>query len=903
MRLSPGMRLGSYEIQSAIGAGGMGEVFRARDLKLGRDVAIKILPLVFTSDPERLTRFEREARLLASLNHPNIGAIYGLEHTPSGPGGVAVPALVLELIDGETLADRLSRGPIPVPEALHIARQIADALDTAHERGIIHRDLKPANIKITSDGIVKVLDFGLAKTLGPDPEGSAEIDLSKSPTVTISGTREGVILGTAAYMSPEQARGKPLDKRTDIWAFGCVVYETLTGRLAFNGETASDLIAAILERTPDMSALPAATPATVQRLIRRCLEKDAKRRLRDIADARLEIDEAIAPPASPERSVPAIDARTPAGALALWRFAAIALAIALAGTIGWFVSRQPAESSAPRFDRVIRLVSTAAHEFGPAISPDGKWVAYLSNARGPTDVWVKFIAGGDPANLTASADIQVQSQDSIGGLEVSPDGTQISVQVQAQAQQGLGASWIIAAPLGGVPRRVTAQGFSGLRWSPDGKHIAYVRTGGSLGDALMVADADGQNEREVVKREGAHHVHWPRWSADSRYIYFNRGFQNFNTEPTEVHRVLASGGAVEPVITSARRAGFPFPSPDGRGLYYAANPDSVDLGIWWRDLRTGRDYRITSGVAEYTQPTVSADGRRLVGTVMEVRQSLERLAVTFDRPVALEPLTDGFSGDIDPVVAPNGARLVFSSSRTGNRTLWAARPDLTQLTPLTTGVVLDERPAYSPDGQQIAFVSDRNGHRGIWTVSADGGTPRLIAAVNVVDAISWSPDGRRLVYSAPVGDAPGLMILTVATGESTRLPTPSAATQPAWSMNDVIAYIEPRGGAIGAFVAFVRPDGQPAYDTSRFPTTQAFGNGFLSWSKDGKRLAAVSLPGAFPGSIWIVEPEGPAPFRKLLDLPSGVFLRGIAWANDGASMIVGRVRSSGDIFLAERQSP
>jgi len=300
MGLSAGTRLGPYEILAPLGAGGMGEVYRARDTKLRRDVAIKILPQIFTSDPERLARFEREAQMLAALNHSHIGAIYGVEDAGE------VRALVLELVEGETLAERLRRGSIPVAEALAIARQIADALEAAHERSIIHRDLKPANIKIAPDGQVKVLDFGLAKTVVSNTTGP---DLSQSPTLTGSSTSEGAILGTAAYMSPEQARGKTVDKRTDIWAYGCVLYEMLTGRKAFAGETASDAIAAILQREPDWTKLPTAVPAPVPRLLRRCLEKDPNRRLRDVGDARLEVDDALSRPTQVDLQKPAIMTR------------------------------------------------------------------------------------------------------------------------------------------------------------------------------------------------------------------------------------------------------------------------------------------------------------------------------------------------------------------------------------------------------------------------------------------------------------------------------------------------------------------------------------------------------------------------------------------------------------------
>ena len=290
MTLASGMKFGPYEILSPLGAGGMGEVYRARDGKLNRDVAIKVLPEAVAEDAERLARFQREAQVLASLNHPHIAAIYGLEKTGN------VEALVLELVEGETLAERIAAGPMPIDEALAIARQIADALEGAHEKGIVHRDLKPANVKVTPEGKVKVLDFGLAKALTGDRSSP---DQTHSPTLTAAATSAGVVIGTAAYMSPEQARGKSVDKRADIWAFGAVLYEMLSGRKAFEGETVSDTLAAVLMRDVDWSALPAETPVSVRRVLRRCLDRDIRTRFRDIADARVEMDEAADPaPAS-----------------------------------------------------------------------------------------------------------------------------------------------------------------------------------------------------------------------------------------------------------------------------------------------------------------------------------------------------------------------------------------------------------------------------------------------------------------------------------------------------------------------------------------------------------------------------------------------------------------------------
>ena len=340
--LKAGVRLGSYEIVGELGAGGMGEVYRARDSRLGREVAIKVVPDAFRSDPERLARFEREARVLAMLNHPHVGAIYGLEESDplTSPGQAAVRVIVLELVEGETLAERLAVGPLPIQNALTVAYQIADALEAAHEKGIVHRDLKPGNIKITPDGTVKVLDFGLAK-VGRRRRSGTGMGRSRRRT---TGTRDGVILGTAAYMSPEQARGQAVDKRTDIWAFGCVLYEMLTGRQAFAGETVSDTIAAILEREPEWNALPDTTPAAVRRLLQRCLEKDPRHRVRDIGDARIELDDALQGRAT---GVP-VARRARRERMAWISLAAVSLAAVLAVGSGLYLRRAPADTRAYR---------------------------------------------------------------------------------------------------------------------------------------------------------------------------------------------------------------------------------------------------------------------------------------------------------------------------------------------------------------------------------------------------------------------------------------------------------------------------------------------------------------------------------------------------------------------------
>src|ERR1700687_4274463 len=331
-----GQQLGSYKILSLLGAGGMGEVYQAHDTKLARDVAIKVLPAAFVHDAERLSRFQREAKMLASLNHPNIATIHGLEQSDG------VHYLVMELVPGQTLAARVSAGPLGIEESLKVAAQIADALEAAHEKGVIHRDLKPANVKVTPTGRVKVLDFGLAKAFA----GDGGLDLSNAATLTAMGTEEGMVLGTPAYMSPEQARAKAVDKRTDIWAFGCVLYELLTGKEAFRGGTVSDTIAAVLEREPEWQALPPATPAKIRDLLRRCLQKDSQRRLRDIGDARIEIEEASAAPARAEPSAPVKGIRSLGRRGLILSVGTLLLVVIVTGLAIW--NLKPAPSPLPK---------------------------------------------------------------------------------------------------------------------------------------------------------------------------------------------------------------------------------------------------------------------------------------------------------------------------------------------------------------------------------------------------------------------------------------------------------------------------------------------------------------------------------------------------------------------------
>ena len=393
-----GRRIGIYEVTSLLGVGGMGEVYQARDPKLNRDVAIKVLPRLFINDPDRLARFEREARVLASLNHPHIGAIYGLEDADG------VRALVLELVHGETLADRIARGPIPLHETFAIARQIADAVEAAHEKGIVHRDLKPANIKLTPDGVVKVLDFGLAKATSGDAPG----DGTQSPTMTTGATTEGVILGTATYMSPEQARGRPADKRADVWAFGIVLYEMLTGRAAFEGETISDVIAKVIEREPDWSALPASTPLRLRDLLHRCARKDPKARLQAIGDARIQIEELISGAPDDGAAIAVTQPRARPNARVAWIAAALLLVIAaaLAVPATLYLRRVVPEPLLTRFEIPTPPTSDSVSF---ALSHDGRQLAYVATTGGASRLWVRPLDQVTARSLAGTEGLAIRS--------------------------------------------------------------------------------------------------------------------------------------------------------------------------------------------------------------------------------------------------------------------------------------------------------------------------------------------------------------------------------------------------------------------------------------------------------------------------------------------------------------
>ena len=600
----PGRVVSHYRILEKLGAGGMGEVYRALDTKLWRDVALKILPKAMADDAERMARFEREARVLASLNHPNIAAIYGLEESNG------IRALVMELVEGETLAELLERakieirksniGPsfdfrIPSFDSLGIARQIAEALEYAHERGIIHRDLKPANVKITPEGMVKVLDFGLAKML--DPQGSQSApNPNNSPALSALGTSAGMILGTAAYMSPEQAKGQRVDRRCDIWAFGCVLYEMLSGGKAFQGETTSDVLASVIKSEPEWSALPAATPLGIQRLIRRCLQKDVRQRLQAIGDARIAIEETLGgdvgaglvpartetvtgqPPGSPLRRILPWAAGLLAGALlaglAVWKFAL------------------PAAQPSMHFSAVTNFAGVQAQ---PALSPDGRSVAFVSNRDGPYEIYVGLISGGNLVKLTDDANFKARPC-------WSPDGTEIAY--GRLNPSGIWDIWEVPA-LGGTPRRLILNALDPA-WSPDGQTLAYTN---SATGALWTSDVSGQSARLIPAPDTSDERYAePRFSPDGHKLAFvGKWYGPYGN----LHVADLTSGKVREPAHEETLALSPAWSADGKFLYFASSRGGT-MNVWKIAATGGEPEQITAGQGDDAQLDVSADGKRIV---------------------------------------------------------------------------------------------------------------------------------------------------------------------------------------------------------------------------------------------------------------------------------------------------
>jgi serine/threonine protein kinase len=736
MRFAARDRLGAYEIIAALGAGGMGQVYRARDTKLGREVALKILPESFTHNSERLARFRREAQVLASLNHPHIAQIHGLDEANG------TQFLVLELVDGESVNKRIARGPIPVDETLVIARQVAEALEAAHEKGIIHRDLKPANIALTKDGQVKVLDFGLAKAIEP----SVSSDPASSPTLTSPMTGVGILLGTVAYMAPEQARGKAVDRRADIWAFGAVVYEMLTSQRVFKGEDTSEVLAAVLRQDVEWRALPPDTPVRLRHLLERCLERDAKQRLRDIGEARIEIARIEqGAPDSLHGPIPGVMPRSPWRRALPWMAAALAAAAVAAS---WWLGRRLAAPQAA-WSVFTQLTDASGVETGPSLSPDGGSFAYSSAARGSWDIYVQRAGGRNPVLVAGDP-----ARDELWPA-FSPDGKQIAFNLGG----GAGGIFVMGAT-GESTRRLTDFG-SNPAWSPDGQRIVFcteeVRTAYNTftESTLWSVDVNGGTPTKLDVGVAAFQ---PAWSPAGQRIAF---WTNTNGQ-RDLGTIAAAGGQRVMVTSDAAVDWAPAWSPDGRFLYFASDRGG-SMGIWRIAVdessgrATGPPEPIAAGVdVAMDLPHLSADGSMLVFRSMI--QSVNPAAIDFDPATERAGgvrLLQHRTGLLMPTdVSPDGRWIALTNMFDRQQDLFTMRSDGTGLSRLTDDLAREWEPRFTPDGTALAFSSTKSGTYDAWSIRLDGsGRTRLTAITDTeVAQTMFAPDGRRLFAVLLTGD-------------------------------------------------------------------------------------------------------------------------------------------------------
>ena len=871
-----GRRIGVYLVQAVLGAGGMGEVYRARDTKLGRDVAIKVLPRIFTSDPERRTRFEREARMLASLNHPHIGAIYGFEDADG------ICALVLELVEGQTLADRIAQGPVPQGEALQIARQIADALDSAHEKGIVHRDLKPANIKITPDGIVKVLDFGLAKAAVGD---SAAPDLSKLPTITVGGTREGIILGTPAYMSPEQARGQPVDKRTDIWSFGCVLYEMLAGRTAFGRVTVTDTLAAILHQDPDWDALPPITPPSLQRLLRRSLAKDRKGRLRDIGDIRFAIDDTTGDSRAPETPIVAIRSR---------RFRlAIGTGLLLAAALGtgWWTGRRSAPAGnvaeSPLADATFtRLTDFPGTEKDAAISADGKFVVFVSDHGETFDVWLSQQGTGRFSNLTQGRESPGQFVSLVRDVGISHDGSEIWLSGRYPDRR------LRLMPLIGGPARFFLSGnVVNVAWSPDGTRIAYHT--GEPGDPLFVADRTGANARPIfVNPVPGGHNHFPTWSPDGRWIYFVAG--DIATQEMDLWRIAESGSEPERLTTHNSNIIYPTPIDSRTVLYLSPAADGSGPWLWALDVERKATRRASIGLEKYISLSASGNGRRLVASVSNATAGLSSVPI-LDRPAEerdVKPFPVSTVRALAPRFGPGN--LFYLSSLGAGDGLWRYQENQPLEIWKGTDGTLFEPAAVSPDGKRVAVSLRRQGRSRLHIMSDDGtGLTTVSETLDVRGSASWSPDGNWIVTGGIDADGQGVFKVPVGGGAPVRL-VDGTGLDPVWSSNGSLIVYTGKVVAASAPLLAVRPDG----GSVELPAIQVRTGGqrhrFLP---SGEGL--IYMQGDGPSQdFWLLDLRN-RQSRLLARLAHSGSMRTFDVTPDGKQIVFDRLRDNADIVLID----
>ena len=829
MNVASGTRIGVYEVVSLLGAGGMGEVYRARDTKLGREVALKVLPEALAADPDRLARFHREAQVLAALNHPHIAAIHGFEDSGQ------VHALVMELVEGPTLADRIAPGPIPLADALPIARQIAEALEAAHEQGIVHRDLKPSNVKVRDDGTVKVLDFGLAK-LNDSYASNASKALSLSPTITSPAmvTGIGVILGTAAYMAPEQAKGRSVDRRADIWAFGAVLFEMLTGRRAFDGEDVTDLIVAVMSREPDWTALPGATPRAIRDLLKRCLDRDVTTRLRDIGEARVAIQRAIAHPEEgpPAAAVVATNSRG-LRRMALLGWAVAGAALVAAGAIAAWTSSRPA-SNPPSYratllppDKNPFTAATPATRF--SISPDGRLIAFLAaGPDGMNRIWVRQLDSleAQPLNGTENAVLVFWSYDSRrlafaagGKLRVmsAAGGPAVTIATMAANNGGTwnrddlilfppdpGGGLFRVSAAGGTPVPVTrvdsAQDERG-HWQPfflpDGRHFLFHQTISKShpNGAVFVASIDGEEKPTLLIDWGSNAQY-----ADGR-ILFTRD-ATLMAQPFDVDRLELRGEAV-PIVEqiavggSTGRSAAVSVSRTGV-LVYQTGASNTESQLTWFD-RAGKVISQLPMQGDLGDLQLSPDNNRVAVSILDpATRSRDLWLVDVKRGIRTRFTFDA-GDEVTPMWSADGSQVIFT-----------ARPD-------TGGTGIVYRKPVTGLGEPVKLFSSAD--QPLATSLSPDGSTALLTQSNFGSVTSSD------VYQLPLaGGRPATPLLNGRFNEAYAAYSPDGR----W-----VAYQSNESGRGEVYVA-------PASGSAKWQVSQE-GGSLARWRRDGKELFFISL--------------------------------------------------------------
>ena len=873
MALAAGTKLGPYEIVASLGVGGMGEVYRARDPRLGREVAIKVLPAYFCRDLDRLRRFEQEARAAGALNHPNILAVYDIG-THDG-----APYLVTELLEGSTLRDRLTGGALPHRKAIECAVQIAHGLAAAHAKGIVHRDLKPENIFVCRDGRTKILDFGLAKLTVPEAGDATVTGLDLRDQ-----TSEGAVLGTAGYMSPEQVRGEKADERSDIFSFGVVLYEVLSGQRAFAGKSAADRASAILkEDPPDLRATGRNIPAALDRIVLHCLEKNPEQRFQSVRDLAFHL-EPVSPDSEPSAAVSPAFRKTKTLPLG-WVIACLAI-LAAAGGAWWYRGRLQPDHRNVSF---LRLTDFAGVEESPAFSPDGRSVAFVSDSTGSRQIWIRLLAGGPPLQITHDAGDHLEprwSQDSAAVIYYTPP-------PEGDAQ---GALWEISA-LGGSPRRLVSS-MSGADVSHDGKRLTFFRLNDKQME-LVDSDRNGSNAKVVMQAAVSFSYRQPRWSPDDGAIAYLHSRENW---ADDVYVVTSSGGSVRQVTNdNTLMSGVAWLADGSRLLYSTARGSTVlylpTMHLWTISPLGKGLQQLTFGEAGDEGPDVDHDGRIVVSR-RHMQFDIWKFPVDGDpaenvrRGVRITHQT----GQVQtPALSPSDREMVYLSDNGGHGNLWVmklASGETHQITYEKGSNVIMGVPLWSPDGNSIAFATNRPSElgRGVgyWMIHPDGSGLRL--AISEGAWTTWSGDSKWLYYaeSSPVRDTGSfrLMKSPVEGGPAVLVRSDNArgpAVAPDGSALYYIVPLQNLNGLLDYELRVARPENGPSTLLARIS-----GERVPIWqglhpviSRDGKWLV-VPLDDGQGTNIWVVSTTD-AKLRRITDFgPRRTFIaRRVSWSSDG----------------------